>query len=132
VLGHAESALCAFGLSKAKARYARLLAEAVEDGTLDLGELDRLDDNAARAALMRVKGIGRWTADIYLMFALGRPDVWPVGDVALAAAAERLLELPARPDHARMEKLAEGWRPWRTAAAVMLWHFYRHPDPGRS
>jgi len=131
ILGRPERRLRALGLSRAKARYARALAGMVVGGELDLDGLTRMDDDAARAELTRVPGIGRWTADIYLMFALGRADVWPAGDLALAVAAERLLGRKRRPSPKEMEAIGLAWRPWRTAAAVMLWHFYRHPWAGR-
>ena len=131
VLGQPERRLRTLGLSRAKARYARALAGMVVSREIDLNGLKRLDDDAARAELTRVPGIGRWTADIYLMFALGRPDVWPAGDLALAVAAERLLGRKRRPSPKEMETIGHAWRPWRTAAALMLWHFYRRPEGGR-
>ncbi len=93
-------------------------------GGLDLGGLAHLDDNVVRTELTKVLGIGRWTADIYLLMALGRPDAWPVGDLALAVAARRVLGLPATPAPAELEALGEAWRPWRAVAARVLWHFY--------
>lgn len=122
-----EAALSAIGLSRPKMRYGRLLAEAVAGGTLDLEGLARLDDEAALAALTAVKGIGRWTAEIYLLFALERPDVWPAGDLALCVAAQHLKRLDARPGEPAMRALGEAWRPYRSAAARFLWHLYRHP-----
>ncbi|HEX9569274.1 MAG TPA: DNA-3-methyladenine glycosylase 2 family protein, partial [Rhodospirillales bacterium] len=118
VLGRPERRLHALGLSRAKARYARALAGMVVSRELDLNGLERLDDDAARAELTRVPGIGRWTADIYLMFALGRPDVGPAGDLALAVAAERRLGRKRRPSPKEMETIGHAWRPWRTAAAL--------------
>ena len=85
-----------------------------------------MDDTAARAALTQIKGIGRWTADIYLMCALDRPDIWPAGDLALAVAAQNLLNLRQRPMLAQLDQIGEQWRPWRTTAALMLWKYYRH------
>ncbi len=116
--------LKAIGLSRQKARYGRALAEAVADGSLDLDALGGLDDAAARAALMTIPGIGNWTADIYLMMALGRPDIWPVGDLALAVAAERVKRLDGRPSADALTALGERWRPWRAVAARILWHYY--------
>lgn len=118
-----------YGLSRAKAVYAKELAGAIKDGSLDLDGLKRLDDDEVLDQLTRIKGIGRWTAEIYMMFALGRPDIWPAGDLALAVAVERLLGLAERPGPKKMEAIAEGWRPWRTSAAVMLWHYYNHAGP---
>ena len=114
------------GLSQAKTRYATCLAQSIFDGDLNLEELDRMDDTAARAALTKIKGIGRWTADIYLMCALDRPDIWPAGDLALAVAAQNLLNLRQRPTLAQLDQIGEQWRPWRTTAALMLWKYYRH------
>jgi DNA-3-methyladenine glycosylase II len=116
--------LRAVGLSRQKARYGRALAEAVLDGRLRLDRLGRHDDETVRVALMRLPGIGPWTADIYLMEALGRPDVWPVGDLALAVGAEKVKRLDARPDQAALADLGEAWRPWRAVAARIVWHYY--------
>ncbi len=132
VLSASEADLRSFGLSAAKTRYARALADAVSEGSLDLKGLEGLSDDDVRAELTKVLGLGRWSADIYLMFALGRPDVWPVGDLALAAGAERLLGLKTRPGPKELEAIGEGWKPWRTDAAVMLWHFYKHALEGKS
>ncbi len=132
VLATAEADLRGFGLSGAKTRYAKALAVAVREGSLNLKELEKLSDDDVRGELTKVLGLGRWSADIYLMFALGRPDIWPVGDLALAVAAERLLGLKTRPGPKEMEAIGEGWKPWRTEAAVMLWHFYKHVLDGKS
>jgi len=112
------------GFSRQKIAYARILAEAVRTGSLDLDGLAELPDDEARDHLMRLKGIGRWTADIYLLMALGRPDVWPVGDLALVIAAQRIKGLGARPNPEEFRKLGEPWRPWRSVAARLLWHHY--------
>ena len=119
--------LKAVGLSRPKLRYGRILAQEIDSGTLDIDGLHALDDEAAIAALTRVTGIGRWTAEIYLLFAMGRPDVMPAGDLALCAAAQHLKNLAARPAPKAMSALAEAWRPHRSAAARFLWHLYRHP-----
>ncbi len=119
--------LKAVGLSRPKMRYGRILAEEIASGALDIGGLEALDDAAAIAALTRVKGIGQWTAEIYLLFALGRPDVWPVGDLALCIAAQHLKKLETRPGPKAMLALGEAWRPHRSTAARFLWHLYRHP-----
>jgi DNA-3-methyladenine glycosylase II len=112
------------GLSRPKALYCRELAAAVRDGRLDFVALDSMDDEAALAHLTAIKGIGRWTAEIYLLFALGRPDVWPAHDLALQAAVADLKGLDARPDWKAMDKLAEPWRPYRGTAARLLWRYY--------
>jgi DNA-3-methyladenine glycosylase II len=122
-----DAALRAIGLSRQKMRYGRVLAEGLLAGRLDLDRLAALDDDAAMARLMEIKGVGRWTAEIYLLFALGRPDVWPADDLAVQVAAQRLKGLEERPKRPRMVELAEPWRPHRSAAARLLWHLYRHP-----
>ena len=119
-----DEALKKAGFSRQKIAYARILAEGVQTGGLDLVGLVDLPDDEAREQLMRLKGIGRWTADIYLLMALGRPDVWPVGDLALVVAAQRIKGLDARPNPEEFEKLGELWRPWRSVAARLLWHHY--------
>jgi len=112
------------GFSRQKTRYGRELASAIASGQLDLDGLQALDDETARAALTRIKGIGGWTADIYLLLALRRPDIWPVGDLALARAVQRVTELPAAPTPDQMEAVGAIWRPWRAVAARLLWHYY--------
>jgi len=116
-------ALRACGLSRQKQGYARSLAELVVTGTLDLHNLPA-DDESAIAALVAVKGIGRWSAEIYLLFAEGRVDMWPAGDLAVQIEVGRILDLPERPSEKRTRELAEGWRPHRGAAAIMAWHHY--------
>ncbi len=122
-----EDDLRKVGFSRPKMRYGRILAEEIAGGGLDIDGLAGLDDEAAIASLTRVKGIGRWTAEIYLLFALGRPDVLPAGDLALCVAAQHLKKLEARPDPKAMAVLGAAWRPHRSAAARFLWHLYRHP-----
>jgi DNA-3-methyladenine glycosylase II len=119
-----DATLRAVGFSRQKSAYARHLAEALVAGTLDLAALSTLDDDAVRAHLQRVKGIGPWTAEIYLLMVLGRADAWPVGDLALAAAVQEVKALDQRPDAATLLALAEGWRPWRAVAARLFWHHY--------
>jgi DNA-3-methyladenine glycosylase II len=121
-----EDALRAAGLSRPKVAHARALATAFLDGTLDRDRLAAMEDEAVIAAIGAVKGLGRWTADIYLLFALQRLDVFPAGDIALAAAAADLKRLDARPDQAALRRLAEQWRPVRSLAARLLWHHWRH------
>ena len=117
--------LRACGLSGAKARYVSGIADAVVDGGLNLNGLSRKRDEDAREILMALKGIGRWTADIYLMFALGRPDIMPSGDIALQAAAGRLFRINPRPGPEALDELAQRWSPYRSVAAIMLWHAYK-------
>ena len=123
-LAYDDARLRAFGFSRQKALYCRLLARAVIDGELDLQRLGSLSDDDARAELVRLKGIGAWTAEIYLLRALLRPDAWPAGDLALQLAAQRVKRLPARPTPAELDALAERWRPWRAVAARLLWLQY--------
>lgn len=125
VLEVGEEQLRTFGLSRSKAHYVTCLAEAITSGALDLDALKKADNDIVREQLTAVKGIGRWTAEIYLMFALARPDVWPAGDLALAEAAKRLLNLENRPTPKEMDDIGERWKPERTTAAVFLWHCYK-------
>ncbi|MEQ8248930.1 MAG: DNA-3-methyladenine glycosylase 2 family protein [Alphaproteobacteria bacterium] len=122
-----DAELRALGLSRQKIAYGRELATAVTSGALNFRRLHRMDDAAAIAALTEIKGIGRWTAEIYLLFALGRADIMPAGDLAICAAVQRLKKLRKRPDEKRMRHIAESWRPYRSAAACFLWHYYAHP-----
>jgi DNA-3-methyladenine glycosylase II len=119
-----DAQLRAFGFSRQKALYCRLLARAVLDGELDLRRLTTSSDEEARAELMRLKGIGAWTAEVYLLRALLRPDAWPAGDLALQLAAQRVKRLPARPTADELDALAEPWRPLRAVAARLLWLHY--------
>src|SRR4051812_18749102 len=114
----------AAGLTRQKARYVVQLAEATLDGRFDPDVIAMADDETARAGLTALLGVGRWTADIYLLMALGRPDVWPVGDLALAAALRRAKRLGGLPSLAEQESIALEWRPWRAVAARLLWHAY--------
>lgn len=113
-----------FGLSRQKASYAHSLAEAVSSGRVDLGALPT-DDEEAIVLLSSIKGIGRWSAEIYLLFAEGRPDIWPAGDLAVQIEIGRILGLDARPTEKATRALAEPWRPHRGAAAIMAWHHYK-------
>ena len=118
-----DTELRTIGFSRQKAGYARDLAIALTDG-FDLAALQRRPDDEVRAGLMGLRGIGRWTADIYLIMCLRRPDVWPHGDQALAAAAGELFGLPARPTFDELERRARAWAPHRATAARILWHHY--------
>jgi DNA-3-methyladenine glycosylase II len=118
--------LRAAGLSRPKVVHARALATAFLDGTLSADRLALLDDEAAIVAIASVKGMGRWTAEIYLLFALHRLDVFPSGDIALAAALVDLKALPARPDPKALKQMALAWQPVRSLAARLLWHHWRH------
>jgi DNA-3-methyladenine glycosylase II len=123
LLEASDEDLRAAGISRQKAGYIRSLASLVLSGELDLANLPK-DDEDAISLLTKVKGIGRWSAEIYLLFAEGRRDVWPAGDLAVQIAIGRLLELPDRPSEKQLRELAEAWRPHRGAAAVLAWHSY--------
>jgi DNA-3-methyladenine glycosylase II len=118
-------ALRGCGLSRQKQGYARSLCELVMSGALDLTRLPA-DDEEAIAELTRIKGIGRWSAEIYLLFAEGRPDIWPAGDLAVQVGLGKLLALPERPSEKLTRELAENWRPHRGAAAIFTWHCYNN------
>lgn len=115
--------LRAAGLSRQKIGYARSLADEVASGRLDLAALPT-DDEEAITALTRIKGIGRWSAEIYLLFAEGRPDIWPAGDLAVQVEVGRILGHADRPNEKLVRVLAEAWRPHRGAAAILAWHHY--------
>ena len=114
------------GLSGGKIRAIRAITKAVQDGSLDLEALGSLDNETVMAKLTALPGVGPWTAEIYLLFCLRRADIWPAGDVALQHAVHHALRLNARPDARQMRQLAESWRPFRGAAAMLLWNYYRH------
>jgi DNA-3-methyladenine glycosylase II len=126
-----DAELKAAGFSRQKARYGRELAAAILAGHLDLDGLHALDDEAVRDTLTRVKGIGRWTADIYLLLAMRRPDIWPIGDLALATAVQQALGLAAAPAPHHLEAIGAAWRPWRAVAARLLWHHYLSSRAGK-
>ena len=119
-------ALRGCGLSRQKQGYARSLCELVVTGELDLTALPS-DDEEAIVLLTKIKGIGRWSAEIYLLFAEGRPDIWPAGDLAVQAGMAKLLGLEERPSEKEARALAEAWRPHRGAAAIFTWHCYDNP-----
>lgn len=126
ILAASDETLRSAGLSRQKGSYAKSLAEEVISGRLDLDNLAEADE-AAIGELVRVKGIGRWSAEIYLLFAEGRRDIWPAGDLAVQIAVGRILGLAEKPSERRVRELAEAWRPHRGAAAVFAWHHYKTP-----
>ena len=126
VLAADFDSLRACGLSRQKQGYMRSLCELVVSGALDFESLPG-DDEEAIAELITIKGIGRWSAEIYLLFAEGRPDIWPAGDLAVQAGLGKLLGLPERPSEKATRALAEAWRPHRGAAAIFTWHCYNTP-----
>ena len=119
-------ALRGCGLSRQKQGYARSLAELVTTGAVDFDALPD-DDEAAIAQLTRIKGIGRWSAEIYLLFAEGRPDILAAGDLAVQAGLHRMFDLPERPSEKEVRALAEPWRPHRGAITLLTWHCYNNP-----
>jgi DNA-3-methyladenine glycosylase II len=123
ILKASDDDLRVAGISRQKASYARSLAALVLSGELRLDALPQ-DDDEAVAILTKIKGIGRWSAEIYLLFAEGRPDIWPAGDLAVQVEIGRLLGLPAKPSESQVRELAEPWRPYRGAAAILAWHSY--------
>lgn len=124
VLAASVEDLRADGVSRQKDRYLRALAAAVVSGELDLPELATLPDDEVRRRLTALPGIGVWTADVYLLACLNRPDLWPVGDRALQVAAAEALRLDAVPTQVELEQVGERWRPHRAIAARLLWHGY--------
>jgi DNA-3-methyladenine glycosylase II len=119
-----ETEMRQLGFSRQKAHYTRLLADAIKRRQFDLQALHDLQDDHARDKLIALKGIGRWTADIYLLSALRRPDIWPVGDLALATAVQEVKRLRRRPSPEKLEKMSTPWKPWRAVAARLFWHAY--------
>ena len=119
-----DAALKTIGFSRQKMVYCRELARAILDGKLDLAALRKMDDLAARDELVKIKGVGVWTADNYLLMALRRPDVWPSGDLALAVAVQEVRRMKLRPTQDELEAIGILWRPWRAVAARLLWHYY--------
>ena len=126
-----DEELKAVGFSRQKTRYVRILAEAIISGSLDLDELQRLDDEEVMEALTSLTGIGPWTAGIYLLMVLRRQDVWPRGDLALLSAMRDVKELEYVPSNDEATNIADSWQPWRSVAARILWHHYLS-ERGRS
>lgn len=129
VLALDEAALRAFGLSGQKVRYVREIAEAAASGAVDFQRLSELPEDEAVAALTAVKGVGRWTAEVYLLMCEGRPDAWPAGDLALQEAWREASGAEKRPDEKALRLRAEPWRPWRGVAAHLLWAAYVQARP---
>ncbi len=119
-----DGELKSMGFSRQKASYCRNLADAVVTGSLDLPGLSDLDEEKAKERLMSIKGIGSWTADIYLLSALGLPDIWPTGDLALVSAVQKLKGMATRPTTEELERISLKWKPWRSVAARIFWHHY--------
>jgi DNA-3-methyladenine glycosylase II len=124
VVGMTERQIRAAGLTRQKATYVRGIAESIVRGDLDLGAVAHMDDDHAHEELVKLKGIGPWSADIYLLMALGRRDIWPRHDLALASAMRDVKRLRSLPTPERQLEIAEAWRPWRAVAARLMWHHY--------
>ena len=119
-----EPHLKSLGLTRQKTAYCIHLAESINSNSLDLAGLSKMNDEDAKAALMQVKGIGPWSADIYLLMVLRRPDIWPASDLALATAVTKVKRLKQRPTTDQLDGIAKRWRPFRSVAARMLWQYY--------
>ncbi|HLG90491.1 MAG TPA: DNA-3-methyladenine glycosylase 2 family protein [Alphaproteobacteria bacterium] len=119
-----DDVLASCGFSRQKARYGRALAEALISGSLDLEALHEAPDEEVITALTALPGIGLWSAQVYLMFALGRPDIWPAGDLGIMLGVQYLRDLPDRPKPATVINAAEAWRPYRSAASLLVWNYY--------
>jgi DNA-3-methyladenine glycosylase II len=116
--------LLGIGFSRQKASYVHGIAQKIFNGDIDLEKLEELDDDIVRTRLITLRGVGPWTADTYLLFALCRSDAWPSGDLALEKAVQDLKGLFEKPSTEEVDKIAEAWRPWRAVAARILWHYY--------
>ena len=119
-----DAELKTIGFSRQKTKYGRGLAQAIIARELNLTTLEQLDDRTIRQELTKIKGIGDWTVDIYLMMALQRQDVFPCKDLAVAIAVKEIRNLPTRPQAAELESIAESWKPYRAIATKILWHYY--------
>ena len=126
-----DASLKAIGFSRQKTAYSRNLARAVAEGSLNVDGLESMGDPVARSELMKIKGIGPWTADVYLLMALRRPDIWPKGDLALVVAAQKIKGLASRPTPEEFEAIGSPWKPWRAVAARLLWHYYLNRVAGK-
>ena len=124
VLGLSDTVLSDVGFSRQKMRYVRALASAVASGDLVLEAMSSQTDDEIRRALLALPGIGPWSADVFLLSCLGRPDIWPTGDRALQVGVAEVLGLPTIPSRAELEILGEPWRPFRSVAAQLIWHHY--------
>lgn len=125
-----EAHLRSLGVTRQKAHYCVQVAQAFVDGQLN--KLGRMNDEDAHATLLHIKGVGPWTANIYLLMALRRPDIWPEGDVALATAVGKLRKMDTRPSFKQLAEIAEAWRPFRSVAARMLWQYYLAERDGKN
>jgi len=130
VLRISDDEMRALGLSRPKIRYVRGLCDALLDGNLDPAALAEMPDEAVVEQITRLTGFGRWSAEMILLFSLGRPDVWPADDLAIQAGIHRLKGLPERPNRRQTDAIAEAWRPHRGAVAIFIWHYYARTPMG--
>ena len=130
VLRISDDEMRALGLSRPKIRYVRGLCDALLDGSLDPAALAEMPDEAVVEQITRLTGFGRWSAEMILLFSLGRPDVWPADDLAIQAGIHRLKGLPERPNRRQTDAIAEAWRPHRGAVAIFIWHYYARTPMG--
>jgi len=121
-----DDALRVVGLSRRKMEYCRLLAGDIVSGAFSPDRLPDLDDDQVMAEIIARKGLGRWSAEVYMLFALGRTDTWPADDLAVQVAVQRIKGLDERPNRATMDEIAESWRPYRGVAALLFWHHYNN------
>jgi DNA-3-methyladenine glycosylase II len=130
LLAMSDEELRALGLSRQKISYARGLSEAVRDGVLVPSDLVALPDEEVMEQITRLKGFGRWSAEMFLLFSLGRPDVWPADDLAIQAGVHRIKNMRQRPDRKKTDAVARPWKPYRGAAAIFVWHYYSNAPMG--
>lgn len=125
-LALSDEAIRGAGFSRQKLGYGRGLSEMVRAGDLDFEAMEEMDDDGVLTTLTAIKGFGRWSAEMYMISSLGRPDIWPADDLAVQEAVRRLKGLKARPGQKEMDVIGEAWRPHRAAVAIFLWHYYKH------
>lgn len=130
LLAMSDDELRALGLSRQKIGYARGLSRAVQEGSLVPTALADLSDEEVMEQITRLKGFGRWSAEMFLLFALGRPDVWPADDLAIQAGVHRIKNMRQRPNRKKTDAVAKPWRPYRGAAAIFVWHYYSNAPMG--
>lgn len=130
ILAMSDEELRSLGLSRQKISYARGLSRAVQEGSLVPAALAELPDKNVMEQITRLKGFGRWSAEMFLLFSLGRPDVWPADDLAIQAGVQRIKNMRKRPDRKRTDAIARPWRPYRGAVAIFVWHYYSNAPMG--
>lgn len=124
-----DKAIRAVGFSRQKIAYGRGLSQAVQTGALDFERMETMTDEEVLKVLTALKGLGRWSAEMYMISSLGRPDIWPADDLAVQEGVRRMKGLKKRPGSKEMDIIAEPWRPHRTAVTIFIWHYYRNAPP---